>query len=215
MTRVYYFTSAQFGLDNLHKRRLKVARLGDLNDPFELLALKVVSRERREALTAWRDHMATISRLLCFSTSWQNPVMWSHYGDKHRGLVLGFDVPEDLLLPVSYEPKRLEAHIEHGIVSGALNDALSKELLTTKFYDWRYESEVRMFLKPDETFSELGLEFYKFSPQLKLREVIIGPRRQLSPEEVGRAIQHEDGQVKVTQTRLAWSIFKVVEDEDL
>ena len=35
--RVYYLTGAQFALNNIALRRLKIARIEDLNDPFELL----------------------------------------------------------------------------------------------------------------------------------------------------------------------------------
>ena len=37
--RVYYLTGAQFALSNLALRRIKNARFGDLNDPFELLGV--------------------------------------------------------------------------------------------------------------------------------------------------------------------------------
>jgi hypothetical protein len=213
MARVYYFAPAQFALDNLHKRRLKVSRLEDLNDPFELLAAEVMTKDRRAAVEAWSLHMSRTSRLLCFSTDWRNPVMWSHYADKHRGLCLGFDVPPHLLLEVSYEPKRLEKHVEKGLNLESLDEELARELLTTKFQDWRYESEVRILLKPEDTYNELGNDFYAFSSQLQLQEVMIGPRRQVSPEEVKRALQSEDSTVVITQTRLAWSDFKVLDDE--
>jgi hypothetical protein len=47
--------------------------------------------------------------MLCFSRDWHNPVQWSHYADKHRGICLGFDVPDSLLVPVQYtkEPPKL------------------------------------------------------------------------------------------------------------
>ena len=35
--RVYHFISAEYALDDLRKRRLKVSFLEDMNDPFELL----------------------------------------------------------------------------------------------------------------------------------------------------------------------------------
>lgn len=214
--RVYHFTSAQFALDDLYKRRIKVSRLDDLNDPFELLGAKVTGRHWRQSLQAWRDYMSQTTRLLCFSTDWQNPLMWSHYGDKHKGICLGFEVSNQFLLEVNYEVKRLEAHFE--AIKGnpsAITAELSRELLTTKFQDWRYESEVRMFVKPAETFTELGNDFYPFGDELQLKEVIIGPRQAVTPDEVRRALQREDASVKVTSTRLAWSRFRVIDDEPL
>jgi hypothetical protein len=34
--RVYYFVPANYGLENIIKQRVKIARLNELNDPFEL-----------------------------------------------------------------------------------------------------------------------------------------------------------------------------------
>ena len=38
--RVYYLTGVQFALSNLALRRIKIARLEDLNDLYELLAAR-------------------------------------------------------------------------------------------------------------------------------------------------------------------------------
>jgi hypothetical protein len=32
------------------------------------------------------------SGVCCFSTTHSNPLLWSHYGDQHRGLCVGYDV---------------------------------------------------------------------------------------------------------------------------
>ena len=36
---VYHFLCAKFGLEALRKRRLRVSRIMDLNDPFEFLGV--------------------------------------------------------------------------------------------------------------------------------------------------------------------------------
>jgi hypothetical protein len=45
--KVYHFRSAEFGIKSLRERRLKIARIMELNDPFEFLAvdLSVASRQ--------------------------------------------------------------------------------------------------------------------------------------------------------------------------
>jgi hypothetical protein len=35
--------------------------------------------------------------VLCLGASWSSPVMWAHCADKHFGVALGFDVPDQLL----------------------------------------------------------------------------------------------------------------------
>lgn len=35
--------------------------------------------------------------LLCFCETWQSPLLWNHYADRHKGICLGFDVRETVL----------------------------------------------------------------------------------------------------------------------
>ncbi|NKK82626.1 DUF2971 domain-containing protein [Rhizobium leguminosarum bv. viciae] len=44
--------------------------------------------------------------LLCMSTTWQEPLLWSHYADKHKGMCLGFDVDDTHWEPARYRAAR-------------------------------------------------------------------------------------------------------------
>jgi len=207
----YQFMSAGYALDDLRKRRVKVSFLNDMNDPFELLGATLARAEHRVAFRKWRDHMNSISRALCFSRKWSNPVLWSHYADKHRGVALGFEIPDVCLLPISYKAARLELELEKNMLkTGKVDDDLGVKLLTTKFADWAYEDEVRMFLKPHETYEELGLHFYPFSSELTLKQVVIGARAAVSRKEVAAAIQPQDSDVEIISTRLAFKSFRIM-----
>jgi hypothetical protein len=150
---VYQFMPAQHALDDLRKRRLKVSFLDDMNDPFELLGGTLAKPEHRRAFRQWKEYMNRISRVLCFSRTWSNPVLWSHYADKHRGICLCFKVPDDLLLGISYQAKRLELQLERNLSKdGTVGIDISSKLLTTKYADWKYENEVRMFVRPEEVY---------------------------------------------------------------
>lgn len=52
--RVYHFVNAEFGLDDIRRRRLKIATLNDLNDPFELFGVHL-GDEFRKALLQQTD----------------------------------------------------------------------------------------------------------------------------------------------------------------
>ena len=210
---VQHFVSAGYALDDLRKRRLKVSFLEDMNDPFELLGGSLNRPEDRRVFRAWKADMNHLCRVLCFSRSWSNPVLWSHYADKHCGYVLGFDVPDQFIIPVSYAAKRLEMQLEKLLAKGSVKNDLSLKLMTTKFADWRYEDEVRMFAKPEETYEEQGMHFHEFNVNLKLREVVIGPRAAMDTREVEAAIQTIDKPVKITVSRLAFRSFRVVPND--
>ena len=95
--RVFHFIGAEYGLEDLRMRRLKVATLHELNDPFELFGVSLADESVRRAFAAMKDQLASNRGLLCFSRDWHNPVQWSHYAAKHTGMCLGFDIPNEHL----------------------------------------------------------------------------------------------------------------------
>ena len=94
-------------MSDISLRRIRISRVRDLNDPFELLAVRADSKEIRKGLRNWIDEFNRNNGLLCFSKRWNSPVLWSHYASKHRGMCLGFDVSDELLQDVEYTKDRL------------------------------------------------------------------------------------------------------------
>lgn len=209
--RVFQLMPAHFALENIRNRRLKVSLLEDLNDPFELLGVRLERSGHRQVIRQWQRHMAKISRLLCFSRKYTNPVLWSHYADKHRGMCLAFDVPDRFLSEVTYAPARLEIdfELETKNPSGVSTETVQR-LLTTKFVDWQYENEVRMFVRPEEVVNDGGLQFYPFGDDLSLRDVYLGPRCTVTPKQVRDAFRPEDERALVNATRLAFKSYHVI-----
>ena len=50
----------------------------------------------REPLRGFRATVDNQTSMLCFSEDWKEPVMWAHYGDKHRGICVGFNLDRKL-----------------------------------------------------------------------------------------------------------------------
>ena len=46
--KLFHLLDSEFGLQDLRKQRLKIARLDDLNDPFELVAADQSEKPRRK-----------------------------------------------------------------------------------------------------------------------------------------------------------------------
>lgn len=209
--RVYHFVSRHWGLDDLARRRLKISKLNDLNDPFELLGYSSRDPLVRAALNRTKDEMTATTGLLCFSRSWRNPVQWGHYADKHRGLCLGFDVPDALLTAVSYRRRRLQPNLTAIQGDPAAAERHMRQMLATKFSHWRYENEVRCFVALDQENSEDELHFMPFSEQLALREVIIGHCADITRAELAAALGDSCGSVTQRKARLAFRSFRIVE----
>jgi hypothetical protein len=210
--RVYHFLSAEHGLDDLWKRRLKVSTFDKINDPFELNALKFGTSEDRRDFRRLQKHITKSKGIICFSKKWESSLQWSHYADRHKGLCLGFDIDSSIVLDVQYTPER-------AMVNGFFNKTeaekvkLVHQVLATKFDRWAYEEEVRVFIELKDAMIEQELYFCDFGDGLQLRDVLIGPRSKIRRLEISQALGNLVGQVKITNTRLAFKSFNVVEQK--
>ena len=93
-----------------------------------------------------------------------------------------------------------------------MSDELMSRLLRTKFFDWKYEEEYRLFVELDIDLREEGLFFADFDDDLVLREVILGPRCSLPIDRVRSLVREYDPAVEVIKARIAFSTFRVVEN---
>ena len=208
--RVYYLTGAQFALSNLALRRIKIARFEDLNDPFELLGVDVRDMKLRAALRATKKKINESKGLICFSKSWRNPLMWGHYAEKHTGMCLGFDIPDNLLAPVIYAKRRLKIETDPEIKRPKPTEKLMEKLIRRKFIDWKYEHEMRLFVGLDHDTVESGKYFLPFSEDLMLRKIILGPRCELPIEGVRNIVADFKPPVVVLKSRIAYTRYEVV-----
>ena len=172
--RVYKFTSAAYGFSNLHNKRLKLSAIDELNDPFDLCPLDTTNPAISNALDAVITHFRRTAAILCFSRNWDNLLLWSHYGDSHKGVYLGFEIPaaapgENYETDVLYQPNVLQIRSQEDV-----NIDLATRLFRTKHESWSYEQEVRMFVGLNDPPDAKGLRWTDFGPNLQLKEVIIG-----------------------------------------
>jgi hypothetical protein len=200
----YKFLDEHFGLKSLREKRLKISTLADLNDPFELLPYEMRDRNRRIALRATRDEFARSDGILCFSADWKDPVIWSHYSDKHRGLCLGFEIPDEKCQRVRYVAERLSL-----LHPPTLADA--NALVFTKYINWQYEQEIRVYAALNE--SEDGLYFAPFGAELRLVKVTAGARCSLSERALVEALGSSAIKIMLVKARAGFTRFEIVKDK--
>lgn len=200
-------------MSNLALRRIKVARFDDLNDPFELMGINVGDKDFRTAFRATRKEINKSKGLICFSKLWSNPLMWGHYAEKHTGICLGFDVPDELLAPVIYAKRLLKIEVDPKTGEPKPTEKVVNKLLRTKFFDWKYEDEMRLFVELDQDTVESGMYFYSFSRELALREIILGPRCELPIEGIRDIVADFNPSVAVLKSRIAFTRFEVLENK--
>lgn len=142
-----------------------------------------------------REEMHRTTRtfgLFCATPHNDNLLMWSHYGEEHKGICLGFDVNlrEGLdgklidhffgaIAPVTYTDQYpvinvLKHHkFEQAFLKGDVREMAEfvSSLMLSKSHHWSYENEIRCIVGPMQG----GVGVRSFHPE-RLREVILGAK---------------------------------------
>jgi len=158
-----FITALTMQKDNPEKRRL-LKRLGNLKG-FERKYRFMVSfyqqRGRRlsraEGFLDSIDTMIKNVGILSLSDNPLNTLMWSHYGDNHKGIVIGIsDFSEEAYQPIQYVQSgeipeiNLDGYISvvkmytnYNTLEIGFNDPSLQAALRTKTHEWGYEGEWR------------------------------------------------------------------------
>ena len=210
---VFHFLNEHFALKDMRERRLKISSYLDLNDPFEFASWQFPDRETRRIMREFLKATAESQGLICFSGSWRSPVQWAHYADNHRGLCLGFEIPDKNLDQVRYITSRppMPANPK-GMTREEKRDFLAK-LAHTKFAHWSYEDEYRIYCTRKHPVD--GLCYLPFSEELKLKTVIAGYRCALSRADIEEALKTVPGEIDIFKARPAFHSFRMVRQKSL
>jgi DUF2971 family protein len=209
---VYKFLSVKFALKDLAERRIKLSEFGDMNDPFELMGSQWADPFVDRLLTSYAQNLG----VLCFSKNWCNPLLWSHYADKHKGICLGFDIPEGAGETPIYVDRRerLNPEILFEAIRTGRSQMAEQQIprkLLLKFEDWRYEDEVRLFARLDG--KPVDFSYFDFGTNMVLCEVIAGPRCTVTKKKIEGKLNGYSGSVSIIKAKLSDS-FQVIEDPD-
>ncbi len=210
--RVYHFLPEKYAINDLENKHIKIARFEELNDPFEMLSLELPESKMRKAFVKLKNDISAYHGIICFSGKWSNPVIWSHYADKHKGICLGFDVSNKLLAPVEYIAKRRANNILDGDGKITINEKFMLSLLTIKYASWKYERESRIFVALDHNTKISGKYFMSFDDDIVLREVILGAEHKGRVGNI-KTILKDYENVRLIQSRMAFRSFKIVENK--
>jgi len=174
--RLYHFLNEEYGLLAIQNKRLKIGRINSFNDPFEFLHFDTENYFTQKVINDRKKRANRKCGVICFSKNFTSPVQWAHYADSHNGICLVFDISEQHLLEVQY--------IEHRSCMDSFKEALELSVkgfmslaLSKKFQHWSYEEEVRLIINFDKPQIGNGLLFKEFNDNLRLKEVIVGCKK--------------------------------------
>ncbi|MBU3978714.1 DUF2971 domain-containing protein [Patescibacteria group bacterium] len=204
----YHFLPPDCAIDDLKKGKIKVSTLRSLNDPFEMVPyLRHKGVEGRRPYNKIRKEISKKYGLLCFSQNWQEPLLWSHYADKHKGIAIGFELLKDEVLKVEYT-----SNLRKQIIlteNSEINESLFLDLAKVKYKKWEYENEYRILVKLTECKEIEEFFFAPFNNRLKVKEIILGCKfdHEKKRENIIKLASFYDA--KITPTRLGWGDYKI------
>ncbi len=196
---LYRYFPAAAAINTIERRQFRVGRILELNDPFEWsFGFDTDSPEQLERARLERDQM-----LVCFNEKWgilsfckvvNDPVIWSHYADKHRGIAIKVaclsSEMEVELLSVTYRKKRVcIPFIPEGEREQRIEELRPgfKKIFRYKAPSWRYEQEVRGIVELKSCNVSNGMFWWSF-PDGFAKSVIIGLRSTVSDLYIRRAL---------------------------
>lgn len=213
--RLYYMTTLET-LERyiLPQLRIRVSTFDKVNDPFELLGARQTNRDGRRHFAGLYNHWVKTLGFVSFSDNWKSPLMWGHYAGNHMGVCLGIEVPARRVMPMNYQPERLELLLNMSPLEAAVDDDVIKQVVTTKFQDWAYEREWRYLAKLENKDEVTEFHYVEFSPDFELREIIAGARCERSPVALRRQVFGNTSTIKVFRARAAFGTFSMVRQKD-
>jgi len=181
---LYKYYGFKAGILALKSRQLGFRIPTYFNDPFELSALSNGSGDERKASTLHQkiEELSNNVVILSLTRAHDNSLMWAHYGEDHKGFVIGYDVntkfltnPQLNIIPVDegdvvYTNTKSKHILNksvmdklHEVYLSALGDvqatnpeikSLARKIFLTKHASWVYEEEVRVVKVAHSFFEE-------------------------------------------------------------
>lgn len=203
-TTLYKYVPLTYVDDILRNQRLYLSDGKNFNDPFEVTVT--------DHLTNKVQYIEGL-HILSLTNGFENRLIWSHYGDSHKGICLSVEVPAHLVYPICYTKERLysdsdvDAIIERNIKWGKKNleksfspMPLNKKRAYIKDHEWAYENEYRIvFDKNDEPgLIKEGRNWYM---SVKIKNVYWGVNFD-NDSIVGKGLVQLCNEKKITTTRM-------------
>ena len=187
----------------IEHKRLKVSHPYNLNDIYDCWPKIIFDRSfdsaKNEAFEEEfiRNVHADVG-LGCYCGDATNLLLWSHYGDSHKGIALGFDLPigRPFRNPLEPSDRRIIVKVDYPrsntrkVIDWQTEVApfpedqhflkVMEAGFTVKGWDWKYEEEYREFVFLNECIPS-GTLYFSQILQGSLREVILGARCSLNP----------------------------------
>lgn len=165
----------------------------------------------------------------CFSKRYDSILMWSHYGDMHKGICIEFDRPEKDFLDVKYSKKRCKFDLEDTtrrllgyMLSNEKVNSNDKNLIKCiskpfiiKSLEWKYEEEVRCIFSLSSEGVTNSDELKLYTMPSKIKKIYIGCRANSDSNDFKKIMKvAQEKNIDIVHLKISDSTFNV-EEKDL
>ncbi|MEJ1400504.1 MAG: DUF2971 domain-containing protein [Candidatus Sedimenticola sp. (ex Thyasira tokunagai)] len=134
----------KFLSDIFINQRLYAASYFDLNDPMEGHYRYSDGRLTDDLIKKIKDEKERKLKICSLSRDPNNELMWAHYANGHRGVVIGVEIDNQKydVRPIEYDGP---SYVRMAHQNGHLETAM--RILSHKLDVWHYEEEERVFVR--------------------------------------------------------------------
>lgn len=173
--KLFKYKSVDYIEDIIINQRLYCSRFDDLNDPMEWAFTSEEDKGDVEKLIKDTDKESW--RICCLSRSEQYGLMWSMYGDAHKGICIELEVnieaPSDNeKITISEYEGWLYGDVTYSLKASELSDVSRDDItrvLFNKSKQWEHEQELRFVRRKKE--NEKDVYF-----PIKVNKIYLGRR---------------------------------------
>lgn len=115
------------------------------NESVEEIKYKLIEASKR-SINQYREKFLKNRGVTCFSEENDDLLMWSHYGNKYKGMCLEFNTRKwniDKINKVKYQKSIPNISVIEFLFENKLKAPLIEKLFVTKSLSWEYEKEWR------------------------------------------------------------------------
>lgn len=116
----------------------------------------------------------------CFSQTYRQILMWSHYANKHEGYCVEYDCGENfelrnMLYPIVYEKQRYDcSEIYKNVNNIEYIKNIQANPILFKSPEWKYEEEWRVFCSQDYLNEKATFDNGNYQMKQKIKKIYLG-----------------------------------------
>lgn len=209
----------QYFVSLIENGTMKFSKPSEFNDPFDCcptqcseLPPNTLPHAVIDELNRHIQHATSqVLGVSCFTPYPDKMLMWSHYGDQHRSVCVGFD-SEILLenIPKNSEGNSLYTEIRKVQYTSLRPNEADIEAIFKKSEEWSYEDEYRLVSTAKKGLPQWGPGIWNI-PVSSIKEVIIGARVERKiQEKIVKTIQLKKPDIEIKKAVLHAHTFELV-----